>query len=60
MRLGNRFRNALIAAAAAFAGVALMPAEASACGGFFCSSSPVDQTAEHIIFTINGDHTVTA
>src|SRR5262249_43885415 len=34
--------------------------EAEACGGFFCSRSPVDQTAEHIIFTVNDDHTVTA
>ncbi|HEX4337575.1 MAG TPA: DUF2330 domain-containing protein [Polyangiaceae bacterium] len=56
----NRFRNALIAALPVLVSGALMSSEASACGGFFCSSSPVDQTAEHIIFTINGDHTVTA
>jgi hypothetical protein len=35
------------------------PRSAEACGGFFCSSTPVDQTAEHILFTVNGDHTVT-
>jgi hypothetical protein len=40
--------------------VSLAPKEAHACGGFFCSQSPVDQTAEHILFTVNGDHTVTA
>ena len=34
--------------------------QAEACGGFFCSASPVDQTAEHILFTVNSDQTVTA
>jgi hypothetical protein len=29
------------------------PAPASACGGFFCSSAPVDQSAERIIFSVN-------
>jgi hypothetical protein len=33
---------------------------AEACGGFFCSASPVDQTAEHILFTVNSDQTITA
>jgi hypothetical protein len=32
----------------------------SACGGLFCQNIPVDQQAERIIFTINGDGTVTA
>ena len=32
----------------------------SACGGFFCIDSPVDQNAERIIFTQNGDGTVSA
>jgi hypothetical protein len=36
------------------------PNVAHACGGLFCSTTPVDQNAERIIFTINGDHTVTA
>ena len=31
----------------------------SACGGFFCTTTPVDQSAERIIFTINGDGTIT-
>lgn len=49
------------AAAAALAAFTLTTSQsAPACGGFFCSSSPVDQTAEHILFTINADHTVTA
>lgn len=33
---------------------------AEACGGFFCSRTPVDQTAERILFTVNDDATVTA
>ena len=31
-----------------------------ACGGFFCTTTPVDQNAERIIFTQNGDGTVSA
>ncbi|HVW24414.1 MAG TPA: DUF2330 domain-containing protein [Polyangiaceae bacterium] len=60
MAFGRRLLRHLGAGMAAFAGMALAPAEAQACGGFFCSVSPVDQTAEHIVFTVNGDHTVTA
>lgn len=30
-----------------------------ACGGLFCQNSPVDQNAERIIFTQNGDGTIT-
>ena len=33
---------------------------ALACGGFFCTNSPVDQNAERIIFTQNRDGTVSA
>jgi hypothetical protein len=33
---------------------------AYACGGLFCQNSPVDQNAERIIFTQNGNGTVTA
>ncbi len=41
--------------------VGLLPAESAlACGGFFCQNSPVDQNAERIIFTQNGDGTVSA
>jgi hypothetical protein len=32
----------------------------SACGGFFCTNAPIDQSAERIIFTMNGDGTITA
>ncbi len=31
-----------------------------ACGGLFCQNIPVDQQAERIIFTVNGDGTVSA
>ncbi len=50
----------LAATALAALTLSVAPREASACGGFFCSSSPVDQTAEHILFTVNPNHTVTA
>ena len=38
--------------------VAAQPA--LACGGFFCTTSPIDQNAERIIFTQNHDGTVSA
>jgi Uncharacterized protein conserved in bacteria (DUF2330) len=31
------------------------PGAALACGGFFCSSSPVDQSSERVIFALNDD-----
>src|ERR671930_2558538 len=31
----------------------LAPGVASACGGFFCTTIPVDQAAEQIIFTLD-------
>ncbi len=38
-----------------------MPAAtAHACGGLFCQNTPVDQNAERIIFTQNGDGTTSA
>ena len=38
----------------------LMPKPAVACGGLFCNSAqPVNQSAERIIFSHNGDGTVT-
>ena len=33
---------------------AVWPREAKACGGFFCSRVPVDQSGERIIFTVDG------
>jgi hypothetical protein len=43
----------------AFVLLALVPA-VSACGGLFCQNTPIDQQAERIIFTVNGDGTITA
>jgi MYXO-CTERM domain-containing protein len=51
----NKLFSKAASAAAVFATALGTPNEASACGGFFCSSSPVDQTAEHILFTMNAD-----
>jgi hypothetical protein len=42
------------------AGISLVPAQAHACGGFFCNNvTPVVQTAERILFRINDDGTMT-
>ncbi|HEX6243400.1 MAG TPA: DUF2330 domain-containing protein [Polyangiales bacterium] len=35
--------------------LSLAAPEASACGGFFCSSSPVDQNAERVVFKVRAD-----
>ncbi len=54
--------GALIVLALLAVGVAglLAVQSVSACGGFFCIDTPVDQNAERIIFTQNGDGTVSA
>ena len=44
----------------AIAATLLLPSAALACGGFFCSTQPVDQQAERIIFVMEGDSTVTS
>ncbi|HET9954437.1 MAG TPA: DUF2330 domain-containing protein, partial [Polyangiaceae bacterium] len=50
----------LVSSAAIAVALATTP-EAEACGGFFCSAvQPVNQAAERIIFSNNGDGTVTA
>jgi hypothetical protein len=50
-----------IAAGAVATALGLGVSPAEACGGFFCSQSqPVNQAAERIIFSQNGDGTVTA
>ncbi len=57
----NRFRLAGLLAAVLFAIVGIASAQSVlACGGFFCIDTPVDQNAERIIFTQNGDGTVSA
>lgn len=56
----NRFRiTVIIAVAVAVVGLASAQ-PVLACGGFFCINTPVDQNAERIIFTQNGDGTISA
>lgn len=56
-----KIRNFWLAGALAAGGVALAPQPVHACGGFFCDNAqPVNQAAERIIFTHNGDGTVTS
>jgi len=51
----------LLVPAVLLAAPLVMTSHALACGGFFCSSTqPVNQAAERIIFSNNGDGTVTA
>ena len=38
----------------------LLPAPASACGGFFCNQVPIDQSGEHILFSVEDDGTIEA
>ena len=45
--------NGLVSTLAAT--IALAPAAALACGGFFCSSAPVDQQAERVLFAQEED-----
>jgi len=57
----NRSRQSYLIASGLALGLAAvaMPQRAEACGGFFCSSIPVDQSGEQIIFGMHGD-TITA
>jgi len=50
-------KSAAWGVAALVAAAMWAPSPASACGGFFCSQSPVDQASERIIFAINADGT---
>ncbi|RME06187.1 MAG: DUF2330 domain-containing protein, partial [Deltaproteobacteria bacterium] len=40
---------------AIWASMAALPPSVEACGGFFCSRTPVDQRAERILFAVNED-----
>jgi hypothetical protein len=53
--------KSVVVGALALGGSALGASPAQACGGFFCSQAqPVNQAAERIIFSQNGNGTVTA
>ena len=41
-------------------GVGAQPSRASACGGFFCQSAPMNQAGENILFSIEDDRSMTA
>jgi len=57
----NIFSKGVVVGALALAASAIWASPAQACGGFFCSQAqPVNQAAERIIFSQNGDGTVTA
>jgi hypothetical protein len=58
-RLAYRRRLTGLAASALAALTATAPRVASACGGFFCSQAPIDQSAEQIAFSL-GPEGVTA
>jgi len=49
----------ILAPLAVAAAVSASPGAARACGGLFCGVRPVDQTAEHILFTMNPGGTIT-
>lgn len=58
--MNRRYWGLVLGTALAF-GTSLVPESASACGGFFCSQAQgVNQAAERIVFSNNGDGTVTA
>lgn len=47
--------STLILGTAVAMAAALAPTPAQACGGFFCSQVPIDQTGEQILFAQSGD-----
>src|SRR3954447_17704337 len=46
----------LTAAAGLMATLIATPQRAHACGGFFCSTTPIDQSGEQIIFSVSQSH----
>ncbi|HXK16413.1 MAG TPA: DUF2330 domain-containing protein [Polyangiaceae bacterium] len=57
----NKHTRGIIALAGVTLATAFVPAQARACGGFFCSQTAgVNQAAERIVFAQNDDGTVTA
>ncbi len=48
----NRFSKAALLATAGL----FLPSMSSACGGFFCTTVPINQAAEQILFSQQGDH----
>jgi hypothetical protein len=63
-RFSPSSRNTLgalaIGAASLGLGTLALPAPASACGGFFCSNQPIDQSGENIVFSVEEDGAIEA
>lgn len=53
------FKKAILLITIVVSVIAAWTGLASACGGFFCQATPVDQTGERIVFTQNNDGTIT-
>jgi hypothetical protein len=51
----NKLGNIGLLGLSLVAALALAPPVAEACGGFFCSSTPVDQNAERVVFKVRAD-----
>lgn len=51
--------NRFLIATMTFLGLLFAPHAASACGGFFCSTSPIDQAGETIVYGLESDGTLT-
>ena len=58
--MNRRFTLPMLAIALALITLLAAPSPVLACGGLFCQTNPVDQNAERIIFTQNGDGTISA
>ena len=59
-RPGRWAARLLVLTIATMAGLWWWTGVASACGGLFCQNDPVDQAGERILFTVNGDGTITS
>ena len=52
----KRRAHLFVAGVGLLAAVGAAPREAEACGGFFCSQVPIDQSGEQIIFSVSQSH----
>ncbi|MBI2898257.1 MAG: DUF2330 domain-containing protein [Deltaproteobacteria bacterium] len=53
--MAHRLARLVLGFAVAFGGLALLDRPADACGGFFCSQTPVSQAGEHLLFAVEQD-----
>jgi len=52
----KRRAHLFVAGVGLLAAVGAAPRQAQACGGFFCSQVPIDQSGEQIIFSVSQSH----